>query len=77
MVLFDSEGDGPDGTSAVSAQSIAPFGVDSTDDQTLPFSEKWLMGERLRTFDSSGILQTLVGTGLRGDARFNREDLLV
>jgi hypothetical protein len=76
-ILVAGGGDGPEGTSAVLAQSIASFGVDFTYDGTLIFSKKWLVGERLRTIDSSRILQTLVGTGLRGDARFNREDLLV
>jgi DNA-binding beta-propeller fold protein YncE len=80
LVLVASGGEGPDGTNAVGAKLVQPFGVDFANDGTIYIVEM-AKGERLRAITTEGKLITLAGTdgvlGNEGDggpaieAKFN------
>ena len=60
-------GTGGDGTPAARAKVVTPFGIDFAPDGDVYFVEM-VNGERLRTIDSHGMLQTLAGTGAKGSS---------
>ena len=60
-------GTGGDGTPAARAKVVTPFGIDFAPDGDVYFVEM-VNGERLRTIDAHGMLQTLAGTGAKGSS---------
>ncbi|MDR3638412.1 MAG: hypothetical protein P4L84_31705 [Isosphaeraceae bacterium] len=68
LVLVAGGGDGPDGSPAVVAKLVQPFGVDFGSDGTI-FIVEMQKGERLRAINRQGALVTLAGTlGQKGHA---------
>jgi DNA-binding beta-propeller fold protein YncE len=65
LVLVAGGGDGPDGSSALRAKLVQPFGVDFGPDGTV-YVVEMAKGERLRAIDPKGNLVTVAGTGQRG-----------
>ncbi|HJZ57935.1 MAG TPA: hypothetical protein VKE74_23460 [Gemmataceae bacterium] len=61
LVLVAGGGDGPDGSPALRAKLVQPFGVDFGPDGTTYIVEM-AKGERLRAINSKGELITLAGT---------------
>lgn len=70
LVLVAGGGDGPDGSDALKAKLIQPFGVDFVSDGTI-YVVEMAKGERLRAITPDGKLITLAGTegvlGSEGD----------
>ncbi len=64
LVLVAGGGTGPDGTAAVRAKLLTPFGVDFDRSGNLYLVE--FTGYRVRKIDSRGILTTIAGTGAKG-----------
>lgn len=64
-IVLVAGGDGPDGSSAIQAKLIQPFGVDFAPDGTIYIVEME-KGERLRAINAKGELITLAGTGYKG-----------